>query len=470
MNKRDLFAGAMALALLASCEKSDNNGGVAITPPVDGANFTVVWVDESSSVTPSYLQSYDDISDDATTIDFYSKGFKINATRSSYISASNDGDYLYAYDYNGTLTTTKYQVKGGDNFMVTGAINFSTYMNGSTSGGRYSKVNDSYGSAHYMNSWNANNNVYDEQNNFLYYNDAFVLSITDLSTMTIDKYISLNQAPKAAAAHKNAALAAEEAADAGLFPFVGWRMSAPMILGNKIFYGIARDRNSKDDVTSRDTADQAPASLLVLDFPFKDQSVYDAAYEAWEQSGSTDRSLIYGDLVQLWESDVARYGGDTYGYRSPAMIEYDNNLYLLSMDDPYIMKLNESGFDNSYVFDVAAALGNDGGVAARGIWLADATNGIAYVLTNDSNDGWGVARVDLVNKSAVALNVPSNLNLSDYQNIKVKDGQIYLAMCPYYSGESGNIYVFDVADTTGEPAAIGAALKNYADTYYNAIY
>ena len=71
---------------------------------------------------------------------------------------------------------------------------------------------------------------------------------------------------------------------------------------------------------------------------------------------------------------------------------------------------------------------------------------------------WGVARIDLYNKTAVRLNLPGNLWLQQYQSgVLGDDGLFYMAIAPL--GGEGHIYKFDPKSSSADGFTLGTPIQ-----------
>ncbi len=462
MKKIFYLASIFALSVFASCGGDDDNNTV-VESTAKNNEFTVAFVDDSGDGTPTYVQSFDDLT--TGVIDWNGAGFTMPATRSVYLYSINDGKNLVAYDYNGTGNATKYSIDGGVSYSALGAVATSDKMGTTVSGRRFSVVNDNFGTAHYA---KAEDQV-DDNNIYLGTKSYFDVLSVDLTTMTHNnQYIHLSAIPDVLEVNKSDSRKADDVAGKNA-PYV-WRVHYPIIHGNYIYYGIARDR--RESVGVNEPNWHAPAGMLRVTWPLPTQAEIDANPEKH---------------VVMFESNVATIGGDTYGYRTSPMHIFNNKVYQVCMNDTHILRFDDNGYDNSWSIKLAEAIsafdpnalsnGANTYVTGHGWWLADAEKGIGYVAYEDkdaynadtTNEFWGIARVDLVNKTVIPLELPKGLDLWQYQSIRVKDGKVYMAMAP--KGKDGNIYVFDVANSTnGKPEAVGATLKCYADMFYAGVY
>lgn len=167
--------------------------------------------------------------------------------------------------------------------------------------------------------------------------------------------------------------------------------------------------------------------------------------------------------------------GETYGYRAPSYLIDGNDVYNISMEQTHIFKINSATgeYDNTYDFDLKEKLGLSYDVAGTGFFYAG--NGIAYVPFAEANKlapadaTWGLARVDLRNKTAIKMNMPSSLWMRYYQGAKLgKDGKLYMAICP--TSSEGNIYIFDPTKADANGFEKGATLKVSGEGFYMGVY
>ena len=135
-----------------------------------------------------------------------------------------------------------------------------------------------------------------------------------------------------------------------------------------------------------------------------------------------------------------------------------------------LFRSNEA-YDNSYAFDLSAALGQE--VGALGWFYIG--NGIGYVMYYDLEKGqdevisaWGVARVDVHAQTAFKMNIPYKLWLRQYQSGVIRNGKFYMALSPV--GEDGAVFVFDPSSESPNGYTIGATLDNQAGQFFIGIY
>ncbi len=423
MKKTKLIISAFALISLFSCEKK---GTPEPTPSGDRV-FNIVWCASDEGTTPSYVQGVTDISQG--TIDG-SQGFETPSVRSAYTFTSDDGKYLYNYSYGGG-TFNKYAVNGGVNYTSVGAQLSLTDAIGSAHG-RCSKINDKYASAHNI----VTTPIFDEDGEtYLYTKSELKFVIIDLEEMVIDQF-------KTVELPRNAYDIAENT-------YV-WRVHMPYILNDKVYFGIARSRASASDPSSSDKS-KAKAGVLILDYP------------SFENPKIVETTLPTE--------------GDTYGFRSRPIYAYGgtgankDDLYQLSMTSSHILKIKDEKYDDSYVFDLQSALGSSYRIDAAGWHYVG--NGIGYVpFEEDSKvvdgENWGLARVDLNTRTAIRLNIPSNMDFWEYQSSHLANDILYMTICPVDG--NGHIYMFDINSTSADGFTKGAELKGAAASYFAGIF
>lgn len=224
-----------------------------------------------------------------------------------------------------------------------------------------------------------------------------------------------------------------------------WRVDQPEVQNGKVYIGTAK--RGYDPASDKNISEETSyaTSVISLDFP----------------------SL---ENLNIISSAVSK--GQNYGYRSPSIVSYNNSVYNLTMNNSKILKITNGKFDNNYDFDLAKALGMEK-VGANGIFYVD--NGIAYVTFFDEVKGrgsdakaWGVARVDLNNKTAIKMNVPNDMWLWYYQDAKAVNGKLYMALNSL--GQDGNIYIFDSSKADANGFEKGASLATTGEGFYIGIF
>jgi len=444
--KSTLFASAMALAVIVASCSSENNDPIPPDPnnpenPDDptpseevALDFHIAFANGSESNSATLLQGVSDLSSGTISSQI---GHEMESSRTARIFTSSDGNTIYSLNYTeGTIEKLSYL--GGDQYSRTGRIDASVPLGVKTV--RFTKLNDEVGSVHYI----AATAQYDgEGEDEVYIGHRMIASIgiLDFETMVMkdgyNKEINVDLG--------------EELAQAGYYIS---RIDCPVISGNKIYYGAAV---SKFNVSSGRGEATDRTFTLVLDYP-----------------SLTNATAISTDRVV----------GATNGYRTPTqhINEAGEILQMVSgNNEVHIVKIKDGQYDNSFDFNLSEKIGK--GAASNGFFYVG--DGIAYIPYEDlSKDRiqtgvnpqgepsysamWKLARMDFNTGTAVDLNVPDDLWLTQYQTSVVRDGVFYIALSPI--GKNGNIYMFDVASDSAD-GALGASITGTgADQYYIGIY
>ncbi len=364
-------------------------------------------------------------------------GHQMESSRTARIFVSKDRKTVWSLNYTvGSIEKLTY--KKGDQYALLKRFDASVPLGSTTV--RFTKMNEEVGSVHEIKA----TAVYgDEKDPSTYQGHQMLASIGFLD---LDK-MELREGYKKRIEVK----LSDELAKQGYYIF---RIDAPVFSGDKIYYGAGlRKYNplTKKNLTVDKTC------TLVLDYP-----------------SLNNPTVLVTDHV----------AGSTNGYRTPTqhVNEKGEILQLVSGNkEVHIAKLVNGKYDTSFDVNLSKLLNK--GAASNGFFYAG--NGIAYVpyedYTTESHkvgvdpDGkdtfsydWKLARIDLNKGTAVDLNVPGKLWLTQYQNSVVRDGVFYIALAPV--GSEGNIYMFDVNSESAEGKK-GAALKGTnAQQYYIGIY
>ena len=426
---KSVFAvGVMALTVLASCSDDDDP---TPPPPVVEKDFQLAFASGSGSISGTYLQGVSDLS--TGEISFSGKGYSMTSSRTARVFVSTDGSTIYSLNYTeGTIDKLTYN--GGDDYTKITTLDASIPLGNKTI--RFTKLDDEVGSVHYI----AATAVYENETEYQKHKMTASIGILDLQTMQLRDGFN-----KDIDVVIDADLAAQ-----GYFIS---RIDAPVISGNKLYYGAAVSKfnasTGRNDATDR-------AFTLVLDYP---------------------------SLTNATAIETTNVKGSTNGYRTPTQHknEAGDILQMVSgSNETHIVKIRNGQYDSSFDYNLSALLGK--GTASNGWFYAG--NGIGYIPYEDLSKeqiqtgvnpqgepsysaAWGLARMDLNNNTVVDLKVPENLWLTQYQTSVIRDGVFYIALSPI--GGAGNIYMFDV-NSTSPNGALGAKITSGADQYYIGIY
>lgn len=447
--RKALFLSLLSVFFITvSCDDDDNPIEDPIEDPVDLRDFTLALSASPTGETKVYTQAITDVSS-TVTVSYDGKGFEMPSTRTARIFASYDGTALFNLDYGGGRIY-KFSVDGGENYSMEFEKNVEFAMG--TAYPRWTKASEEAASIHYADGGNAAR-VFDETDPTKFIRSDVSLRIMgvgldDLSFGSIEEIIIPVSDTDLQPYVMNI-----DGTDYDIYNYVG-RVDAPVIAGNKIYYGISKSAyNPANPCSGRGCpgALYSNVETLVLDYP----------------------SLTNPQIIS---TDIAK--GATNGYRTPVShVDEQGDVYqVISVPDnnydTYILKISNGDYDESYSFNLSDLLGFN--VATNGWFYAG--NGIGYVpyANTDESDEWfsgsvwGVARVDLYNNTVVDLNVPDGLWLAQYQSAVVDGDKFYMAITP--TGLDGNVYIFDTTSSSPDGFEVGATLKNLAEGTYIGIY
>lgn len=382
----------------------------------------------------TFTQAANDISAANNSITFAKYGFEVPSTRTARIIGSETGKYLYSLDYGGG-TITKYLAEGGQKYSKYPSANQSTITVTSaigTTNPRWGKVSEEMALLHNI----TTERVYSDDAGLNYDYTEAVASLVGVklggdSELSIESVQNL-EIPRS-----------EEDIEKGLNI---WRIDAPVVHNGKVYYGVAKrgyDSQTGENISTKDYA----TTTLVADYP---------------------------SLTNLRTITSTQYKGENYGYRTPVNhLDEKGDIYQLVGNGVHakMLKISNDDYDNSYAFDLSAALGQE--VGALG-WFYTG-NGIGYVMYYDLQEGqdevksaWGVARINVYTQTAFKMNIPYKLWLRQYQSGVVRDGKFHMALSPV--GEDGAVFVFDPASESPDGYTIGATLDNQAGQFFIGIF
>lgn len=386
-----MLLGASALAFSA-CEKDepkdkskDGEKVYHITAKFDGKDSDV------------YMAGISDLNQGSLT--FKKNGYALNPVRSARVFTDDLG-WVYMYDYGG------------------GYLKKFSYNNGTYTVERQIEVTSAMGGTAYVRPWKINeetiliHNINSSDVAAESTEEADAEYVANGITKRALMYAIRVQIPKVSIAEK---------LETWTIPLTEWdinekayvfRIDAPTVLNDKIYYGVGRKALGDAEATGMHT--------IVLDYPSLKNPKY-----------------IRSTLAN----------GNTNGYRGGNMHAIDGYVYQANSSAPAtILRLKDGEYDPEWKFSPSDVLGEE---FSTNNWY-HAGDGICYMsakFTNatDENNMWGVVRVDLKNKKVVKMNVPMS-NLFGYQHGISKDGKFYMAISPVgAAGEADPyIYAFDI--------------------------
>lgn len=429
-----LFAGLAFMTIGCSSDDSSNSDG-GNNGGNNGKQFQLAYASGSGSQSATYLQGVDKLVEGE--ISFNKSGFQMPSSRTSRIYVSNDGKYVYNLNYTvGDLR--KYEHQGGQNYKQVGHIESAPILGTKT--GRFTKINEELGSVHYITAMPQHAGA-DGKGEYLGHKTTASIVLVDLQSWTflpgVQKEINVKLSDE--------------------FTKKGYhitRIDSPVLVGNKLYYGAA-------------------------------VSLYNASTGKRVPTDKTFTLVVdKNDLSKAEVITTDHVVGSTNGYRTPTLY-VNNQKEVLQMvngnDKTYIAKIKDGKYDTTYKFDLGQALGGKK-VSSNGWFYVG--EGIGYMPYEKldapeiemgvnpegkptTTHAWGLARIDLNNNTAVDLEVPANLWLTQYQTSIVRDGKFYIALAPV-SGK-GNIHIYDVKSTSTK-GQVGATITTGVDQYYIGVY
>lgn len=433
MKNRNLTSKMIALAvvgaglLATSCKKDSNDHPQPPTNNVEEVLHVVYGVGSGGvgSTSSAVMLPFTDLS--KGTIEF-SKGFKISESRTDRVYTSTDGKDLYSLQYQ-VGTIKKFSYIGQKHPYYQEHTNQMKDLKGilGSEGARWRKISDQLALAYRVEV------IHNKNNDNSYKNTTVNLHI---ASITLPDYV-IKKAPVITLTADN---------DTSLSNLHVWRVDSPVVLGNKVYIGVAKRGYDGAENINQQTY---KTSTLVLDYPSLENPKF-----------------IYSGIAN----------GEAYGYRTPCYFTYDGSVYHNSTNETKILKITDGKYDDTYNFDLAKALRMDK-VGASGMFYAG--DGIAYINFYDATKGtswgknnkyWGVARVDLKAKTAIKMDLGlEDLWLAPNQSAKLgKDGKFYMALAPL--NKDGNIYIFDPKSTSPTAFTKGATLKIAGDAFYLGVF
>ena len=381
--------------LISNNESNNENGNIDNEDEKTSRKYfnVVVGIDVANNGS-TYTAAYSNLSAKDMFISFNGWGFEVPSVRTSYVYTSQAGDFLYNLSYGGG-TISKYSVHGGETYSQIKTLDISLAMG--TNNPRWTKVNEEYASLHHV--------VTEHQfegEEYTYTNAKIILTPIDLNNFAIVKKDDNSTGGVTFDMPRT-----EEDINESLHV---WRIDAPVIYNGKAYYGVNK-RSYNPETSANVSTSEYNSCAIVVDFP----------------------SLENPKVIT---SSVGR--GSTQGYRTPVgHADEKGDVYQICTSAPTkFLKITNEDYDNSYDFDLSSALGMNS-VGANGWFYVG--NGIGYIPFYDAElatgtnvvAAWGVARVDIYNKTAVRLNLPENLWLAQYQNGVIgDDGLFYMAIAP----------------------------------------
>ncbi|MGR3810057.1 hypothetical protein [Jiulongibacter sp. NS-SX5] len=435
----------LAFGLLNACTTNDEPG-VEPEPEVPEESRWITIAAAKMGENPGdgnggtliYSLSSEDAKNPEMSIAPFDNGFIVPSNRTARLQASEDGKLVFNISYAGDTggNYTKYTVEGGQTFTPTGSeVSIAPYVGTAP---RWIKLfdGDKTGAAVYVSAEAQfdDNGTPDDASDDTYLRHEATMGIVTLDLQD-SKIINFQES----------SVALTEAEEAQGYYISRIDMPTLNTAGDKLYIGA---RLSKVDPSTGETdrsADLLPSKTIVLDYP------------------SLTNPTVITSGVGI---------GNTNGYRSINAFEYNGSVYQANQSDPngsHILKIGANNqYDDSYVFNLDAALGVEGAYVLAWRPAANGKAVLAY-RHNGSADGVAGAQgffalVDLNARTATKLDaIPydPDFYLFQYQGFAVDGNEIYLTQAPV--GQNGNIYVVDTE--TGNVTK-GAELVNVEGSHF----
>ncbi|WP_044212988.1 hypothetical protein [Flammeovirga sp. OC4] len=406
---KKLAFGAMAvLSTLASCSKDDHSyeGDRPIDKDVFHVAADVTDPDENVSV---FMQPTTNVTD--TTLTFINNGYEMDGERSARVLTA--GGRIYNLNY-GTGQIYELEHNGASSYNKVSEIDISHLVGTHP---RYAEVSDNMLLAH-----NVVETFNDENTEVTVTLQIVKISIPGLHFNASTDFVEHNLGTyKIGEAYVN-------------------RVDAPVIMGNKLFYGAQYRLLGQPNNGEPSTERPEEMATIVVDYP----------------------SL---DGFKIVTTDASK--GDTYGFRGKSMYVHNNFVYQVNMttegSDAVIVRLNREGeYDKDYVFNIANQFGKSVGTVN---WH-HVGNGKGYIaiddLSIDHNNSYNMAYIDVDQQEVEILYDVPKSGMWFYQSGAVHEGKFYMAVSPV--GSDAYIWEFD-----GNTAQKGAKLDG-GNIYVQGIY
>ncbi|KXX67581.1 hypothetical protein [Flammeovirga sp. SJP92] len=380
---------ATALFGLTSCEKNDepSAGGEETEKTVFHIAADVADPDGDATV---FMQPTANLVD--TTLTFINNGYQMEGVRSARVTTA--GGRVYNLNY-GTGEIYELEHDGGSSYTKVQTVNLSKWVGEYP---RFAAVSDDYILAH-----NVLRETSEDQRSITVTLQVVKVGLPGLVFNEAEDYVQ----------HELGTFSVGE-------DYV-FRVDAPVISGNKVYYGTGYRTVGEPDAESTPRPDEMAS--IILDWP----------------------SLANPKIVT---TDASQ--GDTYGYRGTAMFVHEDYVYQINMttggSDAVITRLDANGnYDANYEFNITDVIGR----AVGSINFHHVGGGKGYValddlsLGSDVEDTYDMAYFDVTAKTVEVLSEVPKSNMWYYQSGAIEDDKFYMAVSP----STENAYIWEFSGT-----------------------
>ncbi len=451
-----MYVAAIAAVSLGGCSKTDN--GPDTEPPIGDdtrwITLTAAFPDDNGTAgnggTLAYAITPENAVDPNYEVRIFDagKGFSLKSQRTARVQASADGSFLYNIQYTGAEggTFNRYKVSGEGKYTENGKeLNTAVILGTSP---RWTKAAEGIGVG--VSLVNARESYTGVVPNHQYQHPKGEIRIANIDLDLTNPAIS-----------NTGVVEVDLGAELEGQGYHVWRADVPVLnqAQDKLFIGVGVRRH---DLDNRELEVSRNGSL------------------SWATTDERDLGTVtyvvdYPSLrnPKIITSTVAQT--DNLSYRT--MTQYvgtDGHIYQAATamgSGHQILRISKSTneYDNSYNFDLNAALGiDDAGIRA----FRYIKDGIGVVLyTRSTADGGYIALVDLNNNTATKLDTQFesddalSTTFGQFQNIGADGDFAYIPLTP--SGKDGALYVINWKT---KEINKGAKLVNQSGSYYIGAY
>lgn len=443
MKKNLIFASILSVSLaFTGCNDDDtpgNNGGVELsTGTRQFISLTASIPDAAGTAgnggTMAYAITHEQAINPADTLNIFKNGFGLRSARTARVQASENGTELYNIQYTGEDggVFNKYLVKGGKDYQDTGnELDLSDIIGTSP---RWTKAAENIGIGVHLTGSTTVTEGEAPNHVFKYTRGKVRIAVIDLENARVPNSTEFDfpfPAELEAQGYSVGRIDVPILNEAKTKIYIGCNVSK--VDPTKLSYN-----SSGNPVWANDAANRTlGTTTLVVDYPSLQNPtlIY--------STNSKTNNHAYRTLTQY-------VGTDGHIYQATATGGKD------------ILRISKatSDYDNTYHFDLDAALGLTGTRIQAWRYIKD---GVGIVLYSIAGKGGYIALIDLNAKTATKItnDFEANLSFGQYQNIAIDGDYAYVPLTP--SGETGRLYVINWKT---KEATKGCVLAGQTGSFY----